>query len=295
MGDGLNHVRAGDSIVIRSSVWNAMLDAAKATQARRNAIGRPTSPSRGTPIMIRIDSGGNLSQYEILGISGMVFAPADDGFKPRIILTGDTPATGSHEGKFAVLTSSLPDGDMGPAVVDGVTLCQVNIMDADHEYADITNADSAKLTSAAIGPAQIIWAETGTGTKWAVVRLSTKADSAGSPGVDDHKVMVSANDTTPDYLENKITTSDAWLGDTTLNDGADEDVNLVHNIPPDATPAFSPIDTDGYDTLCSPRAVCDDRGHVLGWMGLSGGVYSTSAWYSPWGYSAPSLPLNGSH
>jgi|GEM_PF-2706378 len=106
----------------------------------------------------------------------------------------------------------------------------------------------------------------------------------------DYKVKVSSNDTTANYLGQKIATSDSWLGHADINDGGDEDVDLTHNDPVTGT-AYAPIDNAGLPTLCSPISVSDDRGHLLGWYGLSGGSYSV--WYSPWGYSAPSLPLNG--
>lgn len=66
-----------------------------------------------------------------------------------------------------------------------------------------------------------------------------------------------------------------------------------HIGPQEGGNAYAPIDVSGEETLCSPLPVFDDEGHLLGWMGLSGGVYDPVAWYSPWGYSAPSLPLDG--
>ena len=176
MNKGLTHVKAGDPLEIRAPVWNAMLDAARDRQARGHATERTPGPDfRGVPILIKNNSGADRSQYDILGVSGVVFAAMDDGFKQRIVLTGVTPATGSHEGKFAVLAEPIGDGDIGSAVVDGTTICQVNITDAAHEFADIANGDAAKLVSGETGPTQIIWIESGTGTKWAVVRIGNKA------------------------------------------------------------------------------------------------------------------------
>ena len=175
MNTGLTHVKAGDRLEIRAPVWNKMLDAARDRQAQQHSTGRTPGPDfRGVPILIKNNSGADRSQYEILGVSGVVFAATDDGFKQRIVLTGVTPATGSHEGKFAVLAEPIGDGDIGPAIVDGTTICQINITDADHEYADIADGDAAKLVSAKSGPVQIIWIESGTGTKWAVVRIGPK-------------------------------------------------------------------------------------------------------------------------
>jgi len=175
MNTGLTHVKAGDRLEIRAPVWNKMLDAARDREAQQHSTGRTPGPDfRGVPILIKNNSGADRSQYEVLGISGIVFAATDDGFKQRIVLTGVTPATGSHEGKFAVLAEPIGDGDIGPAVVDGTTICQINITDASHEYADIADGDVAQLASAKSGPVQVLWIESGTGTKWAVVRIGAK-------------------------------------------------------------------------------------------------------------------------
>ena len=52
---------------------------------------------------------------------------------------------------------------------------QIDVTDEDHEYADVATADMAKLASATSGAAHILWKETGTGTKWATVRLGKGA------------------------------------------------------------------------------------------------------------------------
>jgi len=175
MNKGLTHVKGGDRLEIRAPVWNKMLDAARGHQARQHSTGStPGQDFRGVPVLIKNNSGYDRSQYDILGISGVVFAATDDGFKQRIVLTGVTPAADSHEGKFAVLAEPIGDGDIGPAIVDGMTICQVDITDTTHEYADIADGDAAQLTSAKSGPVQILWIESGTGTKWAVVRIGPK-------------------------------------------------------------------------------------------------------------------------
>jgi hypothetical protein len=48
---------------------------------------------------------------------------------------------------------------------------KVDVTDEDHGYADVTDADATKLTSVSRGSAQILWKESGTGLKWATVRL----------------------------------------------------------------------------------------------------------------------------
>lgn len=87
---------------------------------------------------------------------------------------------------------------------------------------------------------------------------------------------------------------DIWIEvDGTINQIGPQDTDDGAG-PPVSNPSYSPIDGDGLTTLCSPIPVCDDRGNIQGWIGLSGGVYSVAQWYSPWGFAAPaSLPLDG--
>jgi len=165
-------------------------------------------------------AGYDRSQYDILGVSGVVFAATDDGFKQRIVLTGATPATGSHEGKFAVLAEPIANGEIGPAILDGTIICQINITDATHQYADIANGDAAKLASAKSGSVQIIWIESGTGIKWAVVRIGPKPADTAPTG----SIIAHGGNTVPDgYLlcngaeVSKTTYADLFAA---LDDGA---------------------------------------------------------------------------
>ena len=175
MNKGLTKVKAGDPLDIRAPVWNAFIDAARDHQTRQHAIGRTPGPDfRGVPVLIKNNSGGNLGRYSVLGISGVAFSATDDGFKQRVVFTGVTPATNSHEGKFAILAAPIDNGAIGPAVVDGTVICQVNITNTNHKYAEVANGDTAKLASAKEGSAQILWAESETGAKWAVIRIGAK-------------------------------------------------------------------------------------------------------------------------
>ena len=113
----------------------------------------------------------------------------------------------------------------------------------------------------------------------------------------DRYVAVSSGDSSPGYLETKIQTDDAWLKGEGDN-ATDEDYDLIHEIPPNDAPRYGPITSSGYDKFCAPIAICDARGHVLGWFGMCEGVYAGAGgagveWYSPWGYSAPSIPGSG--
>ena len=84
---------------------------------------------------------------------------------------------------FVVLAEPIASVKIGRAYIGGVCLAKVNVTDAGHAYATITDGEEAYLTSAASGPVQILWKEAGTGQKWAQIRLGTPATGTGVPNV----------------------------------------------------------------------------------------------------------------
>ena len=64
-----------------------------------------------------------------------------------------------------------------------------------------------------------------TATKMNQIEVNIRDHEHGLSGVSGAKVMVSTNDTTPDYLINKLTSTDITISE--VNDGADEDISLV--------------------------------------------------------------------
>lgn len=164
-------VDSGDKIVISAQVWNAILDAAVANRMGDNPSpdGAPGSRSA-TVIRIRNDSGAAVSRFGILGLNGPISTPTNNltEFKRTIAFKGITPATGTHEGKFAVLLEPLAKDKIGAAVVSGIAPVQVT---GSGDFAEITNSDTTKLTAGSTGSARILWAESGSGQRWAVIRI----------------------------------------------------------------------------------------------------------------------------
>jgi hypothetical protein len=64
------------------------------------------------------------------------------------------------------------------AAVAGVVPVQIDISDANHGFAEVKDNAAASLKSVAIGSAQILWKQTGTGLKWALVRLNSPLPGA---------------------------------------------------------------------------------------------------------------------
>lgn len=117
-------------------------------------------------IRIKNESGADVDRFGILGIDDLL----TDVEEPNPVFSGIEPATPDHYGKFAVLLNSLVDDDIGLACVAGVVNVQVSFTYSDSPYADVLDGDDAKLVGSE-GGMPILYKETGTGTKWALVQM----------------------------------------------------------------------------------------------------------------------------
>jgi hypothetical protein len=178
----MEKVQSGDPLVIPAGTFNTFIDAARDFQQRqRSQQQRPHSSftDRST-VLLRNDSGAGRSRFSVLEVDGVVIGPGDnlESFQNTPAVTGVTP-TEDHAGRFAILLDPIEAGEIGRALLAGVCPCQVDVTDEEHQFAAPTDGDASKLTSAESGPAHILWADTGIGTKWCLVRLGGPAPTAG--------------------------------------------------------------------------------------------------------------------
>ena len=201
----LRKVGRGEPLEVPASAYNAFVDAAKAHRAEQLTVGRKTLRDQTLNlVMIRNDSGGAVGQYGILVVDEPVLLPSvnETIFKNELALSCIEPIESgpSGQGRFVVLVEPLADEAVGLAAVSGVVQVKIDIVDEDHEFADIIGGETGYLESAETGSAQILWSAPGSGVKWCVVRLSNPAPAAA--------VGVPAGVTT-DYAGNTV--PDGWL------------------------------------------------------------------------------------
>lgn len=180
----MQRVHKGQPLKIAAADWNAMADAAEAYQRSR---ANQTAGSNGSSlpaglVLVRNDSGAGRARHEVLGIDAPLFTPTDnlDQFKSRVALKGVSPNATTHAGRFVVLYEPIRSTEIGLAWASTVCPVQISVTDASHQYADVATGDMAKLASGTSGAAHILWKETGTGTKWAIVRLSYSSGGGGA-------------------------------------------------------------------------------------------------------------------
>jgi hypothetical protein len=115
--------------------------------------------------------------YSIVRPTGVVPANLNDtskflNFQDQPIFTVDVPTVTSASTPFVCLEPISPNGGVGRVAVTGLVVCRVNVIDEDHEYANITPLESGHLTSGVSGRSRILWKGTGTGVVNAAVLLS---------------------------------------------------------------------------------------------------------------------------
>ena len=77
-----------------------------------------------------------------------------------------------------VLAEPLAAGAIGLAVLTGATPALVNVSNTNHKFATPAHNVTGNLVSAETGPYRILWRESGSGLKWAVVSAEPTSDGS---------------------------------------------------------------------------------------------------------------------
>ena len=168
--------QAGDPLVFPADAYNAFADTAEAHQqgtldAENLPAAEPPQQQSGV-IWVKNGTGNDRGRFDVVGLSTPIVQPSEnlDEFKRQVTFAGVSPALPTHLHQFAVLQDAVPDGEIGRAVVSGVTAVQVDVQHEGDTTAGVADGTFASLKSGLPGAA-ILWKESGTGTKWAIVRL----------------------------------------------------------------------------------------------------------------------------
>ncbi|HRQ75596.1 MAG TPA: hypothetical protein PK098_06715, partial [Phycisphaerales bacterium] len=181
MGDSFRKVQRGDPLRIPAEAFNAFIDAARAHRAGQHDVdGASGGDGRWNAgvVLVRNESGQARERFQVLAIDGPMFNPENalEGFKNRVVLKATTPGN-DDASRFVILLEPLAVNAIGMACVSGVCPVKVDIKDEKHDFADVRSGQAGHLTSnSGGGGAQMIWKESKTGVRWAVVRLSNRND-----------------------------------------------------------------------------------------------------------------------
>jgi hypothetical protein len=178
-GDSTKKVTSGQRVELSATLMNDLRQMVQEWRAKRVGGAKEGAIGTGTHtgiVDVRNDSDAAVGTGGVLGITGLAITVTENadfagGESTGLIFTGDVPATPDHVGKFLVAAEPINPGEIGRAYAWGVFACKVNIGTAGDTRADVADGDAEALASGGVGAAQILWADSGTGVKDAVVRI----------------------------------------------------------------------------------------------------------------------------
>lgn len=170
-------VKRGDPLVIKASDWNAMLGLAGSAKLRQSVQlqSRSTfSGASGVVVPVKNATGSTVSRYHAIGIGSPLFEHSDNAqtFLNQLSFSGAATSS-SYLGRFAVAQETIPDGKIGACLIDGITAAEITVGHATHDRVDVDTEGGSKLVSGYYGAGEILYKESGTGTKWALIRVGS--------------------------------------------------------------------------------------------------------------------------
>jgi hypothetical protein len=175
MADMFKKVRDGEKLRIPARTYNAMVDAAQDYINRRNNL---NTDSKGLPdniVYVKNNTGAAVDSLNILGITGVAIFPSAN---QPVVFGGVVPSSVNHsDSRFVITAEPIANNSIGRAYSTGCVPTKVYIYDQKHNFADIIDNDKTRLKSTEYGPVAILWKESGTGEKWAVIRFGATPPS----------------------------------------------------------------------------------------------------------------------
>jgi hypothetical protein len=178
MPDPFAKVSPGQLFEPHATWINTLSDVAR-RHLQDKALGgqSPVAPRLPQPSIVQVknNSGAAVPRFGALGLDGPLFLPPDnvDEFKRVRVFSGVTPIAYTHRVRFVVLREPLAEDVIGTAWLGGAAQVKLSIIDAAQSLATVKDADATQLETTWGEGVPILWKESGTGTKWALVLLGT--------------------------------------------------------------------------------------------------------------------------
>ena len=206
----MNKVTTEQKFIPRAQTWNSFIDAAvyvkgKQTDLASQALKRDTKSG---VVLVRNSTDDDLVQFEVISLGDLIITPEDNEQEFRSNLPVFELIKDELSNPFGILQKPLKKDEVGSAMLSGVTPVKLNLLSETHEFAEL---DDNGLKSTDSGSVRILWKESGTGDKWAVILLGTggkasgEYDGAFKVGYEDGNLMLlGSNEDKGRYAENII-------------------------------------------------------------------------------------------
>ena len=178
MADPFRKVNPNDPLKIPAAAYNAFIDAVQADKARQHNLGQFADADIPQTCIVKVhnQTGAELKRFNVLALRDPVISPDDNllEFQNRRTFKGEKSGDTPRKDRFAILMEPIAKDGIGRGVVAGVFVVQVNVVREMDAYAELERNETGHLRSCPNGLTRILWKESGTGVKWAVVRLSER-------------------------------------------------------------------------------------------------------------------------
>jgi len=181
----MEKVKAGDSVVIQASTWNAFIDAANFTkQMRQNQFGGSLKSGYGAGVVpLKNCESQTYDRFSAMVLTGICVTPEtnESEFLSCPSVFQGNRMTEDREGRpYAILLEPIAAGQIGRAMILGVVPAKVTVKDTEDEYAvPKTGSSTGELESSPTGVARILWKASGGGMQWCLLQLGGAGAGAG--------------------------------------------------------------------------------------------------------------------
>jgi len=198
----MEKVKAGDSVVIQASTWNAFIDAANFTkQMRQNQGGKGLRSGLGEGIvLLKNCESQTYDRFSALVITGICVTPdtnENEFLSCPPVFQGNRMTEDRAEKPYAITLEPIAAGEIGRAMLLGITPAKVTVNDSEDGYAVPKAGSTGEMESATTGVARILWKGSGSGLQWCLLQLG----GAGAGGGGEKAMMckVSSGSATAGY------------------------------------------------------------------------------------------------
>ena len=173
----MEKVRQGEQVVIKASTWNGFVDAANwVKEAKQNTLGGGISSGIGGGIVpMKNMEETAYPRFSALVITGVAVSPSaneDEFVSCPTVFEGQKMTTEREDMPYAILLEPIEPGEIGRAMLLGLTPAKVTIKSAEDQYAvPKANSEDGALESSETGVARILWKAGGSGLQWCVLQL----------------------------------------------------------------------------------------------------------------------------
>lgn len=185
-GDPYKSVKSGDPLQVSATAWNTLMQLARQA-GERGALGSAdiAAGQRDLDVVtLKNVTNTDCPRWGILGIDVPIFAPTSGSDIPRdfsasVAMRGVLATTPGYAGKWAIALEPIAAGKFGRAALSGVVPAIINVPSGTTPlFAEASGSVYARAGSS--GSAQVLWCESGSGNRHALLRMGAASQGAAA-------------------------------------------------------------------------------------------------------------------